>query len=218
MNIKSKDQKTTLEEKTKYWDNIRQQIDQVADTVKRGFRADPELRELITGLSMLGTQPRISAFGEVRDNSKHATKRRVIAPRVWIEPEVDKKLKEKYKELGQNYSRAFKKDEKKSIGEPDEDFIKARDELDEFDNDLTLPHNVLTGRLFDLLTEFYQDRQAPYGAQIRVSGFFKRVMLDNSGDRSLYLFTDAEQERKLKEYQDEFIAFGKFLKTKYLSE
>ncbi|HYT46765.1 MAG TPA: hypothetical protein VEP90_30845 [Methylomirabilota bacterium] len=218
MNTKSKDQKTTLEGKTKHWDNIRQQIDQVA---KRGFRADPELGELITGLSMLGTQPRISVFGEVRDNSKHATKRRVIAPRVWIEPEVDKKIEEKYKELRQNYSRVFEKSEKEGIAatqETDEEFIKARDELDEFNENLSLPHNVLTIKLFDLLTEFYQGRQAPYGAQISLSGFFERVMLENSGNHSLCIFTNAEQERKLKEYQDEFIAFGKFLKSKYFSE
>jgi len=218
MNTKSKDQKTTLEGKTKHWDNIRQQIDQVA---KRGFRADPELGELITGLSMLGTQPRISVFGEVRDNSKHATKSRVITPRVWIEPEVDKKIEEKYKELRQNYSRVFEKSEKEGIAatqETDEEFIKARDELDEFNENLSLPHNVLTIKLFDLLTEFYQGRQAPYGAQISLSGFFERVMLENSGNHSLCIFTNAEQERKLKEYQDEFIAFGKFLKSKYFSE
>lgn len=217
MDNNSNYQKKTLEEKAQKWNAVREQVDKLTD--KLGTPVDQEIRELIVGLNILGFPTIMSCFGHIRDDIKHNIKKRVSAPHVMFRIKINEKLEKKHRELVQNYQIVSEKYKEKDItSKPQKDYIKAHEELNKFMEKASLPHNICVKNLIGLLTEFYKGRQVPYGAQLSITGRFESIIIRNLDYHYLYLYDQATKEKKLKECQNEFIAFGEFLKKRYLSE
>ncbi len=71
-------------------------------------------------------------------------------------------------------------------------------------------------RAFDLLEEFYKDRDVHHDARIVVfSGGISGMTIENGYGQITQWLSDSGQAERLKEYQEEMLAFGEFLKNKF---
>ncbi len=201
--------KITLEEKRKRWDAVKGQVDNITD--KLGKPIDEEIKELIVGLNIFGFRTSMSCFGHIREKKNFDIKEYASTPYVFIEPEIDEELEKKFEELRERVSIAKQTDIKEEI-------VKAHKAYEKFMEDAPLPNYLCIRKLIALLTEFYKDRSVSYSVQLLVSGGHKAASIKNLGEGNRYFTDQATKKKMLKDYQNEFIAFGKFLNTRYLSE
>ena len=82
----------------------------------------------------------------------------------------------------------------------------------------SIPHLKEREKLFNLLEEFYKNRPVSYGAQLHVWDFGNNISRLESIDISLQPIRSKKlRQEKLKQYQAEMSAFGKFLQQKITS-
>lgn len=198
----------TQEEKNRHWNALREAADKITD--KLGMPIDEEIKELVVSLNALGFRTSMSCYGHIRENKKLGIKNYALTPYVSIKPRIDEKLENEYLDLRKKLSIHW--DERKK-----EEYFKADKEFREFIANTSRPYHESMKRLIELFTEYYKTRQVPYDIQLSLTGAPRNFRIENIGNRYIYLNDQAEKKRKLKAYQDEFIAFGKFLKTRYLS-
>src|SRR5258708_14434953 len=209
MDNTTNEQKIPLEEKERRWNAINKKIDSITD--KLGKPIDEEIKELIVGLNILGFRTTMSCFGHIRENKTFGIKDYALTPYVFIKPAIDSELEKEHEDLRQKVSKA------KQIGNK-ESYREAYKEWQSFRNKMSTPYYTCIKQLVDLFAEFYNNRHVSYDAQVVVSGSLFRITIRNTGENYLYLMNADTKEKKLKEYHDEFIAFGKFLKIKYFSK
>jgi hypothetical protein len=71
-------------------------------------------------------------------------------------------------------------------------------------------------RLFDLIAEFYGDRAVHHDVRIGLRGGLASLSMENSNAEMTQWLCDGGQEERLMEYQEEMLAFGEFLRKKFL--
>jgi hypothetical protein len=71
-------------------------------------------------------------------------------------------------------------------------------------------------RLMALLDEFYKDRNVPSGQRLSLDFYPGSVRLQSQGAATQKYYRSELKERHLKEFQEEMIAFTKFIKEKIL--
>ncbi len=166
-----------------------------------------ELNELVTGLSLLGYRIAHASFGLITDSSSEWI--RPYYPMLHIKPILDENYESQQKAILEKIRNARKLD---NIDE----FRTYRKELEDFEAKNPLPqYEYEMDKLIDLLAEFYMTRRTSYLAQIIAEGNPSSFSIINIG---FYVAYRVVTEEILDKYRNEFIAFGKFLKEKYLSE
>lgn len=200
---------TTFEEKTKQWENIRKQVDTITD--KLGMPIDSEIRELIVGLNILTFTTTMSCFGHIRANKERGLRKMVIAPYVTILAKSNKTIDTKLNIAQEKYKKAF-------ISKDEKEINLAYINYDKFMYTTSFPYYESLTKLSDLLTTFYKNRPTPYRAILTLSGSPIEIKIRNAGYINQYFSNMTLKRKQLKEYQKEFIDFGKFLKKEYFSD
>lgn len=75
-------------------------------------------------------------------------------------------------------------------------------------------------RMVDVLAEFYQDRETPFGARLnfRHIGAFGGFRIQSMGAETMPLLSPEEQKQKLETYRKEMTDFTDFLKKRFLEK
>lgn len=200
--------KLLAEERKTQWDTVRKIVDTTTD--KLGKPIDEEIKELIVGLNSFGFRTTMSCIGHIRENKMLATEEFVLTPYVFIKPILDQESEKMLEYLRRKVSETKEGDKKEDYRKAYKDWVSFRDKV-------SAPYYMCIKQLIDFFAEFYKTRQVTYDAQVVVSGSLQRVTLRSMGEKYIYTLGGVNQKTKLKEYQDEFIAFGGFLKRKYLT-
>lgn len=179
-------------------------------TDKHGRVVDDELKELIVGLHVFGIKTVSSNFGHIKESKIPTVEKFTSTPFVSVKPELDKETQEKHTKIREKIDILKQSNKKEELGE-------AYKEYRVFLHDSSLPHYQNKKKLIELVKDFYQNRHVTYGTELVVRGNSLDFRLENLDETYRY-FIDNPQEEKLKEYQNEFIAFGKFLKKQFFEQ
>jgi hypothetical protein len=194
-----------MNEKQVQWDKIAQNVDIAEDGKSKGI--DGGIKETVIALNVLNINTSQSCEGHIDWG--------YAGPWVEISPEPTEGLKKLRDDIRALALEVDMKEKTKAPREELEQLFAKTHKLEAKEDRYVLPE---IKKVFDLLTEFYKERNPGFG-QILVLRFYRSdARLMCQGTELQGIVSPEEKVANLKRYQDEIGLFTEFLKKKYFQD
>lgn len=187
------------------WAKVAAQVDEIKDGL--GKPIEPGIKEAVIALSALGINTTQSCEGHLD--------RGFAGPWVEISPEETEELKKLRGDIKILAADVDAKEKSKVPREELEELYHKTHKLDAKEDRYVLSE---TKKVFDLLTEFYKEKNPSFGQMLILRFYRSDARLMCQGTELQGIMSPEEKAANLKRYQGEMRAFTEFLKKKYFQE
>lgn len=187
------------------WAKVAAQVDEIKDGL--GQPIEPGIKEVVIALSVLGINTTQSCEGHLD--------RGFAGPWVEISPEETEELKKLRGDIKILAADVDAKEKSKAPREELEELYHKTHKLDAKEDRYVLSE---TKKVFDLLREFYEERNPGFGQMLILRFYRSDARLMCQGTELQGIMSPEEKAANLKRYQGEMKSFTEFLKKKYFQE